>query len=80
MERDVYFVATTAEEWGLLGAQAFAEDPPLPLDSIIAAFKKSQSPEKERERGIGEERRRRPEEEELEEVLTVGAPPGGSPE
>ena len=38
MERDVYFVATTAEEWGLLGAQAFAENPPIPLDSIVAAF------------------------------------------
>ncbi len=38
MERDVYFLATTAEEWGLLGAQAFAENPPLPLDSIVAAF------------------------------------------
>lgn len=38
MERDVYFVATTAEEWGLLGAQAFAENPPIPLDTIVAAF------------------------------------------
>ncbi|WP_120717778.1 M28 family metallopeptidase [Tsuneonella amylolytica] len=36
--RDVYFLATTAEEWGLLGAQAFAENPPVPLDSIVAAF------------------------------------------
>ena len=38
MERDVYFLATTAEEWGLLGAHAFAQDPPIPLDSIVAAF------------------------------------------
>ena len=38
MERDVYFLATTAEEWGLLGAQAFAQDPPIPLGSIVAAF------------------------------------------
>ena len=38
MERDVYFLATTAEEWGLLGAKAFVRDPPLPLDSIVAAF------------------------------------------
>ena len=38
MDRDVYFLATTAEEWGLLGAQAFAQDPPIPLDSIAAAF------------------------------------------
>jgi aminopeptidase YwaD len=37
-ERDVYFLATTAEEWGLLGAQAFAENPPVPLDTIVAAF------------------------------------------
>ncbi|MGX7952342.1 M28 family peptidase [Tsuneonella sp. HG249] len=38
MDRDVYFVATTSEEWGLLGAQAFADNPPIPLDSIVAAF------------------------------------------
>jgi hypothetical protein len=38
LERDVYFVATTAEELGLLGAQAFAENPPLPLSQIVAAF------------------------------------------
>ncbi len=37
-ERDIYFLATTAEEWGLLGAQAFAENPPVPLDTIVAAF------------------------------------------
>ena len=38
LDREVYFLATTAEEWGLLGAQAFAENPPVPLDSIVAAF------------------------------------------
>jgi Zn-dependent M28 family amino/carboxypeptidase len=38
MDRDIYFVATTAEELGLLGAHAFAENPPLPLDQIVAAF------------------------------------------
>ncbi len=38
MDRDVYFLATTAEEIGLLGAEAFAEDPPLPLGQIVAAF------------------------------------------
>ncbi len=38
LDRDVYFLATTAEEWGLLGAQAFAENPPVPLDTIVAAF------------------------------------------
>ncbi len=38
LDRDVYFVATTAEEWGLLGAIAFARDPPIPLDKIVAAF------------------------------------------
>ncbi len=36
--RDVYFLATTAEEWGLLGARAFAKNPPIPLESIVAAF------------------------------------------
>ena len=38
LDRDVYFLATTAEEWGLLGATAFARNPPLPLESIVAAF------------------------------------------
>jgi hypothetical protein len=37
-ERDTYFLATTAEELGLLGANAFAENPPLPLKQIVAAF------------------------------------------
>lgn len=38
MDRDVYFLATTAEEWGLLGAYAFTREPPLPLGSIVGAF------------------------------------------
>ncbi len=38
LDRDIYFLATTAEEWGLLGAKAFLRDPPVPLDSIVAAF------------------------------------------
>lgn len=38
LDRDVYFLATTGEEWGLLGARAFALDPPLPRDRIVAAF------------------------------------------
>lgn len=38
MDRDIYFVATTAEELGLLGAEAFAENPPLPLKQVVAAF------------------------------------------
>jgi len=38
MDRDVYFLATTAEELGLLGAHAFAENPPLPPSQIVAAF------------------------------------------
>ena len=37
-DRDVYFLATTAEELGLLGAEAFAENPPLPLGRVVAAF------------------------------------------
>jgi len=37
-ERDIYVLATTGEELGLLGATAFAENPPLPLDRIVAAF------------------------------------------
>jgi hypothetical protein len=38
LDRDVYFLATTGEELGLLGALAFAENPPLPLKQIVAAF------------------------------------------
>jgi Peptidase family M28 len=38
LDRDIYFLATTAEELGLLGAHAFAENPPLPLKQIVAAF------------------------------------------
>lgn len=38
MDRDVYFLATTAEELGLLGAHAFADSPPVPLASIVAAL------------------------------------------
>lgn len=38
MDRDVYVLFTTAEEMGLLGAQAFAENPPIPLSQFVAAF------------------------------------------
>lgn len=38
LDRDVYFLATTGEEMGMLGAFAFTENPPLPLDHIVAAF------------------------------------------
>lgn len=38
LDRDIYFLATTAEEWGLLGAQAFTVEPPVPLNSVVAAF------------------------------------------
>ncbi len=38
LDRDVWFVATSAEEWGLLGARAFADRPPLPLTNIVAGF------------------------------------------
>ena len=37
-DRDIYFVATTAEESGLLGAYAFAEKPVLPLDQIVLSL------------------------------------------
>ncbi len=37
-QRDILFLATTAEEIGLLGAAAFAADPPVPLASIVAAI------------------------------------------
>jgi len=37
-DRDIYVMATTAEEAGLLGARAFVEEPALPLDTIVAAL------------------------------------------
>lgn len=37
-DRDIYILGTTAEESGLLGAKAFVDQPPIPLESIIAAF------------------------------------------
>jgi len=38
LERDVYLLATTAEEKGLLGAYHFAANPPVPLDRFVVAF------------------------------------------
>lgn len=38
LDRDVLFVATTAEEIGLVGARAFADQPPIPLARVVAAF------------------------------------------
>jgi hypothetical protein len=38
LDRDVYFLATTAEEWGLLGTYAFTAEPPFPLTSVVGAF------------------------------------------
>ena len=37
-DRDIYFLATTAEEKGLLGARAFVESPPVALDKLVAVF------------------------------------------
>ena len=37
-DRDIYFLATTAEEKGLLGARAFVRDSSVALDSLIAVF------------------------------------------
>ena len=37
-DRDIYFLATTAEEKGLLGARAFVEDPPIALEQYVAVF------------------------------------------
>ena len=37
-DRDIYFLATTAEENGLLGARAFVADPVIALDKLIAVF------------------------------------------
>ena len=37
-KRDVLILATTAEEKGLLGAEAFALNPPVPRASIVAAL------------------------------------------
>ena len=38
LDRDVWIVLTSGEEWGLFGAKAFAADPTLDLSTIVAAF------------------------------------------
>jgi len=37
-DRDIYFMGTTAEERGLLGAYHFADNPVVPLDDIVIAL------------------------------------------
>ncbi len=37
-DRSIYFVATTAEEIGLLGARVLTRDPPVARDKIVAAI------------------------------------------
>ncbi len=37
-DRDIYVLATSSEELGLLGAKAFAAQPPIPLETVVAAF------------------------------------------
>ncbi len=37
-DRDIYFLATTAEESGLLGARAFVSAPSFALDDLVAVF------------------------------------------
>lgn len=37
-DRDIYFLATTAEEKGLLGARAFVQAPPVALENFVAVF------------------------------------------
>ncbi|MFC4291911.1 M28 family peptidase [Sphingorhabdus arenilitoris] len=37
-DRDIYFLATTAEESGLLGAYAYSEKPVFPLEDIVIAL------------------------------------------
>jgi len=36
--RDIYFLATTAEERGLFGAYEYARNPPFPLEDIVIAL------------------------------------------
>lgn len=37
-DRDIYFLATSAEEAGLLGVRAFVKAPPIPLKNMVGAF------------------------------------------
>ncbi len=37
-DRDIYFIGTTAEEQGLLGAYAYADNPNIPLSEIVLAL------------------------------------------
>jgi hypothetical protein len=38
LRRTVVFVLYSGEEWGLLGSRHFAEEPPLPLEGLVAAI------------------------------------------
>ncbi len=38
LDRDVYFMGTTAEEQGLLGAYAYTDNPNIPLKDIVVAL------------------------------------------
>ncbi len=38
LDRDIFVLATTAEESGLLGVRAFVDSPPIPLAEFVAAF------------------------------------------
>ncbi|QTD55966.1 M20/M25/M40 family metallo-hydrolase [Parasphingorhabdus cellanae] len=38
LDRTIYFLATTAEESGLLGAKAFVAESTFPLDKLVAVF------------------------------------------
>lgn len=38
LPRDILFVATTAEESGLIGAEAYVREPTVPLDKIVAVL------------------------------------------
>lgn len=38
LDRDLFVVGLSSEELGLLGAESFVDDPPVPLPTIVAAF------------------------------------------
>ena len=38
LDRDLYVIGLTGEEEGLFGAEDFADDPPFPLPTVVAAF------------------------------------------
>ena len=57
LDRDVWFVATCGEEWGLLGAKAFADNPPVALETHHRRLQPRHDRHRRQRRARGDRRR-----------------------